>query len=143
MPRATTAAWEVMPPRVVRIPFAALMPAMSSGLVSARTRTIGSPLAASSMASFAEKATRPQAAPGTGREPPRQQPLLPDRLRLRRRLEDRREDLDQLLRLNPLERLAGREGPLVDHVDGDLHRGEAGPFSAPGLEQVERVPPGS
>ena len=38
MPRATTAACDVMPPRVVRIPTAAFMPAMSSGDVSSRTR---------------------------------------------------------------------------------------------------------
>ena len=31
MPRATTAAWEVMPPRTVRMPCAAFMPSMSSG----------------------------------------------------------------------------------------------------------------
>ena len=38
MPRATTAACEVMPPRVVRMPSAACMPWMSSGEVSTRTR---------------------------------------------------------------------------------------------------------
>ena len=38
MPRATTAAWLVMPPRAVRTPSAATMPWMSSGLVSLRTR---------------------------------------------------------------------------------------------------------
>ena len=38
MPRATTAACEVMPPVAVRMPAAACMPPMSSGLVSARTR---------------------------------------------------------------------------------------------------------
>ena len=38
MPRATTAAWEVIPPRAVRMPWAAFMPRISSGLVSIRTR---------------------------------------------------------------------------------------------------------
>ena len=38
MPRATTAACEVMPPVAVRMPFAASMPWMSSGVVSLRTR---------------------------------------------------------------------------------------------------------
>jgi hypothetical protein len=46
MPRATTAAWEVMPPRLVRMPSAAFMPRMSSGLVSMRTRMTGWPSAA-------------------------------------------------------------------------------------------------
>ena len=34
MPRATTAAWDVMPPRTVRMPWEAFMPSMSSGEVS-------------------------------------------------------------------------------------------------------------
>ena len=38
MPRVTTAACEVMPPREVRMPEATSMPAMSSGVVSPRTR---------------------------------------------------------------------------------------------------------
>ena len=38
MPRATTAAWEVMPPKTVRIPCEKSMPSMSSGVVSRRTR---------------------------------------------------------------------------------------------------------
>ncbi len=44
MPRATTAACEVMPPRAVRMPCAAFMPWMSSGEVSTRTSTTFSPL---------------------------------------------------------------------------------------------------
>ena len=43
MPRATTAACEVMPPRAVRIPCAAYMPPTSSGEVSGRTRMTFSP----------------------------------------------------------------------------------------------------
>ena len=46
MPRATTAAWLVMPPRAVRMPSAACMPWMSSGEVSTRTRITFSPCAA-------------------------------------------------------------------------------------------------
>ena len=38
MPRVTTTACEVMPPREVRMPDATSMPAMSSGVVSPRTR---------------------------------------------------------------------------------------------------------
>ena len=37
-PRATSAAWLVMPPRAVRMPSAARIPSTSSGLVSSRTR---------------------------------------------------------------------------------------------------------
>jgi hypothetical protein len=43
MPRATTAAWLVMPPVEVRMPSAACMPWMSSGEVSRRTRITFSP----------------------------------------------------------------------------------------------------
>ncbi len=69
MPRATTAAWLVMPPRVVRMPRAACMPWMSSGLVSTRTRIIASPLAARLSASSALNTTAPQAAPGLAGSP--------------------------------------------------------------------------
>ena len=43
MPRATTAAWLVLPPRLVSTPWAAIMPCRSSGLVSRRTRMTCSP----------------------------------------------------------------------------------------------------
>ena len=43
IPRATTAAWLVLPPRLVRMPWAAIMPFRSSGLVSRRTRMTFSP----------------------------------------------------------------------------------------------------
>ena len=64
IPRATTAAWEVIPPRTVRIPWAAFIPSISSGEVSRRTRTTFSPLAAHSFASSALKTILPHAAPG-------------------------------------------------------------------------------
>ena len=43
IPRATTAAWLVLPPRLVRMPSAAIIPFRSSGLVSRRTRMTFSP----------------------------------------------------------------------------------------------------
>ncbi len=69
MPRATTAAWLVMPPRVVRMPWAACMPWMSSGLVSMRTRITASPLPARISASSALNTTAPDAAPGLAGRP--------------------------------------------------------------------------
>jgi len=45
MPRATTAAWLVMPPRAVRIALATIMPWKSSGDVSVRTRITDCPRA--------------------------------------------------------------------------------------------------
>ena len=68
IPRATTAACEVMPPCTVRIPFAAIIPWMSSGVVSQRTRITcsRSPRAAAVSAS---KTILPLAAPGLAFRP--------------------------------------------------------------------------
>ena len=64
IPRATTAAWEVIPPRTVRIPSDTCIPSISSGEVSRRTRITLCPSAVSSIASSAENTICPQAAPG-------------------------------------------------------------------------------
>ena len=72
IPRATTAAWDVIPPRTVRMPWAAFMPSISSGDVSRRTSTTFSPRSAHSLASSAENTILPQAAPG---EAPRALPI--------------------------------------------------------------------
>ena len=69
MPRATTAAWLVLPPRLVRTPLAAIMPFRSSGLVSRRTRMTASPAAASSTARAESKTALPTAAPGDALTP--------------------------------------------------------------------------
>ncbi len=67
--RPTTAAWEVFPPNWVRIPWAAAMPLMSSGVVSGRTRTTRSPCSAAATASSAVKTALPAAAPGEAATP--------------------------------------------------------------------------
>ena len=64
MPRATTAAWLVLPPRLVSTPWAAIMPFRSSGLVSRRTRITSSPRAAHSTAVLESNTALPTAAPG-------------------------------------------------------------------------------
>jgi hypothetical protein len=69
MPRATTAAWEVMPPRVVRMPSAACMPWMSSGLVSTRTRMTLWPAFLAASASSELNTISPDAAPGEAGSP--------------------------------------------------------------------------
>src|SRR5437016_7807295 len=69
MPRATTAACEVMPPRVVRMPSAACMPWMSSGEVSTRTRMTFLSLALSASALSEENTISPDAAPGEAGSP--------------------------------------------------------------------------
>ena len=55
---------DVLPPRLVSTPRAAIMPARSSGLVSRRTRITGSPRPAHSTAVAESNTTRPTAAPG-------------------------------------------------------------------------------
>src|SRR5204863_155731 len=67
IPRATTAACDVMPPRAVRMPLAAAMPRMSSGDVSGRTRMTALPSAAQVDASSASNTTWPAAARAGGR----------------------------------------------------------------------------
>jgi hypothetical protein len=68
-PRATTAAWLVIPPVLVRMPTAECIPSMSSGLVSCRTSSTRSPFCVRSTASSAEKASLPTAAPGEAGSP--------------------------------------------------------------------------
>ena len=64
IPLATTAAWDVLPPRAVKIPFAAIMPSRSSGFVSRRTKTTRSPSSAHLTAVAESKTALPTAAPG-------------------------------------------------------------------------------
>ena len=64
MPRATTAACEVLPPRLVRTPRATIIPCRSSGVVSLRTRMTSSPCSAHSTAVAQSKTALPTAAPG-------------------------------------------------------------------------------
>mmetsp|Transcript_6723 Transcript_6723/g.17218 ORF Transcript_6723/g.17218 Transcript_6723/m.17218 type:complete len:430 (-) Transcript_6723:1213-2502(-) len=68
-PRATTAAWLVMPPRAVRMPSAAFMPPTSSGEVSTRTRMHFLPCAFRSSAVCVSNTTCPTAAPGEAGRP--------------------------------------------------------------------------
>ena len=69
MPRATTAAWLVLPPRLVNTPFAAIMPSRSSGLVSRRTSTTDSPAACRLTATAESNTAAPTAAPGDAARP--------------------------------------------------------------------------
>ena len=69
MPRATTAACEVIPPRAVSIPSAAFIPAKSSGEVSIRTIITLCPSSCHFAASSAKKTICPVAAPGDAGSP--------------------------------------------------------------------------
>ena len=69
MPRATTAACDVLPPREVSTPTAAIMPPRSSGFVSRRTRMTSLPFSAHSWAVTDENTAWPTAAPGEAAMP--------------------------------------------------------------------------
>ena len=69
MERATTAAWEVIPPRAVRIASELTIPMMSSGEVSARTRTTFLPASCWALHSSALKTMAPVPAPGEAGRP--------------------------------------------------------------------------
>ena len=69
MPTATMAAWLVLPPRAVRMPWASIIPWKSSGVVSSRTRMTCSPALPRRSASSAVKTTAPTAAPGEALTP--------------------------------------------------------------------------
>ena len=69
MPRATTAACEVLPPREVRMPSEAIMPSRSSGLVSRRIRMTFSPERDHLTAVYESKTALPTAAPGEAAMP--------------------------------------------------------------------------
>ena len=133
MPRATTAAWLVMPPRLVTIPRAACMPWMSSGLVSVRSRITASPRLARSSASSASKTTLPQAAPGDAGRP---------RASTRRGASGSRVGCKQLLqrqRVHPRERLRLAHQARACHVDGDLERRLGGALAGARLQNPERA----
>ena len=70
MPRATTAACDVLPPRLVRMPCAAKKPWMSSGFVSSRTRiTLVARVRPRCSAVSASNTMLPEAAPGDAGRP--------------------------------------------------------------------------
>ncbi len=69
MPRATTAACDVMPPCEVTTPWAWIRPWMSSGVVSQRTSTTASPAAPRVAAVSASNTAAPTAAPGEAPRP--------------------------------------------------------------------------
>ena len=69
IPRATTAACEVIPPCAVRTPREWISPWMSSGVVSQRTRMTSSPALPFSSARSASSTIAPDAAPGDALSP--------------------------------------------------------------------------
>ncbi len=131
MPRATTAACDVMPPCAVRTPFAWIRPWMSSGVVSQRTRITASPALPRSAARVGVE--HDLAAGGARRGV---QPAGRD-LELGVRVEPRMEELVELRRVDPRDRLLPVDQPLAGHVDGALDRRRRRPLRRARLEEVE------
>ncbi len=132
-PRATTAAWQVMPPVEVRMPAALCMPSTSSGLVSLRISRTFSPAWVRSTASSAENASLPNAAPGEAGRPT----VSGGGLLLRRRVKRGQQQLRQVTGRDPQHGGFFGDQLFLHHVAGDLHGRGAGPLTVPCLEHVE------
>ena len=122
MPRATTAACEVSPPCAVRIPAACTIPWKSSGVVSQRTRITLSPALPRSSAVSASNTIAPEAAPGEAFSPFATTCTSADGI------DHRVEELVELRRVDPADRLLLRDQPLLDHVDGAAQRSGGRPL---------------
>ncbi len=131
MPRATTAAWLVIPPRVVSTPLAACMPWMSSGLVSMRTRITASPRAANDSASSAENTILPEAAPGDAGNPRASTVVFADGI------EHRMQQLVQRPGFDPADRLLAIDHPFLDQRHRDLQRGLRGALAGARLQHPQ------
>ena len=131
IPRATTAAWVVLPPRLVRTPAAAIMPSRSSGLVSRRTSTTDSPAACRSTAVAESNTTAPTAAPGDAAMP------RASRVRSADRVELGEHQLGQLRAADPLQRLVHGDQLLVDELGGDPERRGGRPLPDAGLQHPQ------
>ena len=132
MPRATTAAWLVLPPRLVRMPCAAIMPGRSSGLVSRRTRMTSSPARPLGRARAESKTALPTAAPGEAADAlGHRRAASPDEV------EAREHQLRELRAGDPVQRLVEVDDALVDELAGDDERGGRGALADPGLQHPQ------
>ena len=106
---------------------------MSSGTVSRRTRITGSPRSDHCTASSAVNTTWPDAAPGDAGKPSGRdrnlRPLL--------RIEARRQQLRQRLRIDQQHGFPRRDQPFLDQVGGDHHGGVAGALAAARLQHEQ------
>ena len=131
MPRATTAAWLVLPPRLVRMPWAAIMPCKSSGLVSRRTRMTFSPLAGQ-----LDGAGRVEDGLADGRAG-RRAHALGDLGDLAAGVEPGEHQPGQLVAGDPGQRLVHVDQALVHQLHRDPEGGRGGALAHPGLQHPE------
>ena len=133
IPRATTAAWEVMPPCAVRTPRASMIPWMSSGVVSARTRMTASPARPSSCARSASSTIRPVAAPGEALRPFAATSYSAAGSILGW------SSWSSWAGIDAGDRLLLVEQALADHLDRDPQGGGGRALAGAGLQEVERA----
>ena len=131
MPRATTAAWEVLPPRLVRMPRAATMPRRSSGLVSLRTRITSSPRLGPLHGGVGVEDRLADRGTGRGVHALREERALGGLV------EAREHQLGELLAGDAEDRLVHLDQALVDHVHGDAERRLGRALADAGLEHPE------
>ena len=133
MPRATTAACEVLPPRLVRMPCAAKKPWMSSGLVSSRTQDDLDALLAERLRAVGVEDGLAASGAGRGGQAGRQ------RLPLVLRIEPREQHLLEVRGIDAQERFArAADQAFVVHLDrGAHHRGRVH-LAVARLQAVER-----
>ena len=132
MPRATTAACEVLPPREVRMPCAAIMPGRSSGLVSRRTRITCSPVGGHLGGALGVEDGLAHGGAGRGGDAPRD--------RLRRPTPRSKVGNISCASCAPVtrrQRLVQVDHALVDELGRDDERRGRGPLADPGLQHPQ------
>ena len=134
MPRATTAACEVMPPCAVTTPWAWIRPWMSSGVVSQRTSTTASPAAPAPLGGVGVEHGGADRRAGRGVQAAR------DRLGLDRRVEPRVQQLVELARVDAQDGLVGRDHALGHELAHDAQRGLRRALGGARLQHVEACP---
>ena len=116
---------------------------MSSGEVSIRVRMTFSPRLGPVLGVHGVEDDPARGRAGTGVEALGQEPAALDGRVLLLRVEDRPEELVELVGLDPAEGLLLVDELLADHVDRDLDRGEGRPLARPGTGACRACPAGS
>ena len=134
MPRATTAAWLVMPPREVRMPFGDFHAVNIVRLRFRADQNHGGRFRFGHRFIGGEYDHAYRRA-GRGGQSGRDQ----IQALARRRIEHRVQQLIELLRIDALHRFALGDQPFAHHLDGDPHRRRARALAVAGLQHVQLV----
>ncbi len=141
--RLTSAACELTPPTAVRMPSAAFMPRMSSGVVSLRTRMIlADGFACLMRLGLARREDdHARGGAGTGGDALGEQLAAPAGGLLGLGIEERLQELVQVAGRDEARRdgLFLRDQAFLDQVDRDANGGEPGPLGVSRLQHVQLV----